>query len=208
MWYIYRVRSPILCKRSILLYYSAYANILGVSLRAGLLRGIFLGATKRTASNLHCTAPRKDTLRISLTRFASCIEKISPAITSAPRVTTACAPGRCAEIWSNSQSTNVFRPLLRIILQNFIVENGNFRKHFYWARSPTITEPSIDSHSKIRNDTAHRNHWMEAPAFTNKILQCRNSCTQMLSVCPQFLLCFRQHKTYCPKHQPQSIGQF
>ena len=38
---------------------------------AGLSRGIFPGAGKRTVPMQQPTAPRKDTLRISLARFAS-----------------------------------------------------------------------------------------------------------------------------------------
>ncbi len=66
---------------------------LGVPLWVGLSRSIFLGAVKRIISNSYYLRAQKGYLRISLTRFASHIEKISPAIATAPLVRRACAPG-------------------------------------------------------------------------------------------------------------------
>jgi hypothetical protein len=68
-------------------------HILGARQAAGLSRSIFLGAVKRTVSMHPHQRAQKGYLRISLARFASSIEKISPAIATAPRVRRACAPG-------------------------------------------------------------------------------------------------------------------
>ena len=103
---------------------------LGVSLRVGLSRSIFPGAVKRIVSR-HCAVrAQKGYLRISLTRFASCIEKISPAIAAAERVSSACAPGSSAETGHNIQLTSSFRLFTQNIVQNFIVGNDNLCKHF------------------------------------------------------------------------------
>ncbi len=106
------------------------SDFLGVPLRVGLSRSIFLGAVNRIISNTYSVRAQKGYSRISLTRFASCIEKISPAITTAPHVTTACAPGSSTIIGHNIQLTSSFRPFTRNIVQNFIGRNGNVRKHF------------------------------------------------------------------------------
>ena len=66
--------------------------LLGVSLRVGLSRSIFLGAINCIFSNISAPRAQKGYLRISLTRFASCIAARSPAIAAAQRVRSACAP--------------------------------------------------------------------------------------------------------------------
>ena len=73
-------------------------SFLGVRQAAGLSRSIFLGAIERIVPIHPAPRAQKGYLRISLTRFASCIAQTSPAITAAQRVRSACAPGS----WANS----------------------------------------------------------------------------------------------------------
>ena len=92
-------------KTSLWIKYKLANYFLGVSLRVGLSRSIFQGAGKHSISKQSAPRAQKGYLRISLTRFASCIVPTSPAITTAPLVCCARAPERCAKIRSNSQIT-------------------------------------------------------------------------------------------------------
>ena len=79
-------------KTSLWIKYKLANYFLGVSLRVGLSRSIFQGAGKHSISKQSAPRAQKGYLRISLTRFASCIVPTSPAITSAQLVCSACAP--------------------------------------------------------------------------------------------------------------------